>query len=390
MKVAINGAGVAGPTLAWWLAKRGHEPVMFERAPQLREGGYIIDFWGYGYDVAEAMGLLPALEPPSYHIERIISRNGQGRLTSHLDGRVFETLTDGRYLSIARSALAAEIWRACEGIETRFSTTIVGTREDPAGVDVTLSTGETERFDAVVGADGLHSAIRRQLFGSDGTAITRTGLSVAAFVLDGYPHRDELTYVTYAEPGKQIARVSLRDDQTMFLCTFQDGLLPNGDPTSEADQKQALRDIYAKSGWEVPEILARLDEVPDVYFDPVAQVRMDRWHKGRVGLIGDAAACPSLLAGEGTSLAMLEAWVLARHLDEAPTPAKAFSRTHETLARTIRAKQDSALRFSGFFAPKNQLGIWLRDKAMTLAGLPAFARMFLGPTVKQDHELSDF
>ena len=115
MKVAINGCGIAGPTLAWWMRHYGHEPVLLERSDALRTGGYLIDFWGTGYDVAEQMELLPALESRAYQMKQLRTVTAHGRTTSSIDVSVFDRITEGRYFSIARDVLSAEIFRACEG-----------------------------------------------------------------------------------------------------------------------------------------------------------------------------------------------------------------------------------------------------------------------------------
>ena len=107
MRIAINGTGVAGPTLAWWLRRYGHEPVLFEKAPELRTGGYLIDFWGVGYDVAERMGILPELVQKGYVVEALRMLDGRGRIVASLDVSTFRSLLKDRYVSIARGDLVA-------------------------------------------------------------------------------------------------------------------------------------------------------------------------------------------------------------------------------------------------------------------------------------------
>ena len=160
MRIAINGCGVAGPTVAWWLRHYGHEPVLFERANHVRSGGYLIDFWGTGYDVAERMGILPVLKPHAYRMRELRTVTASGRPTSTIDATVFDEITHGRYFSIARSDLSTEILNACDGIEARFGTGIVGIEDHGTYVDTALSNGPNERFDLVIGADGLNSEVR--------------------------------------------------------------------------------------------------------------------------------------------------------------------------------------------------------------------------------------
>ncbi|BCI91284.1 hypothetical protein NIIDMKKI_64900 [Mycobacterium kansasii] len=167
-------------------------------------------------------------------------------------------------------------------------------------------------FDLVIGADGLHSKVRGLVFGPERNYEHYLGCKVAAWVVDGYRPRDELSYVTYNIPGRQVGRFALRGGRTMFLFIFRAehdsvGVTP----------KDQLRNEFGGAGWECREILATLDDVDDLYFDVVSQIRMDSWSRDRVLLIGDAAGCISLLGGEGTGLAMTEAYVLAGELERA-------------------------------------------------------------------------
>ncbi|WDR01920.1 FAD-dependent monooxygenase [Devosia algicola] len=252
MKIAINGCGIAGPTLAWWLRRDGHEPVLLERAKQVREGGYIIDFWGTGYDVAEQMGLLPALKTRGYNMEHLLTVTAGGRTTSSINATVFDTLAEGRYFSIARSALSAGIFQACEGIETRFGTEVTQIDDRGDQVIVGLSDGTSENFDLVVGADGLHSKIRALVFGPQEQFEQRLGFHVAAFTMNGYQPRDELTVVSHTVPGRFLSRVTLRDDRTLVLMVVADEYLrkmsQDADAIRNETQKHFQRYRLGKRG----------------------------------------------------------------------------------------------------------------------------------------------
>lgn len=387
MRIAINGTGVAGPTLAWWLKRYGYEPVLFERAPALRTGGYMIDFWGVGYEIAEKMGIVPELQQKGYAIESLRVVDKAGKQIAGMSTADARALAGGRFTSIARSDIAATLYHACESVETHFNTHITGITQGETGVTAQLSNGTTESFDLVVGADGLHSQIRSLIFGPNEQLEHSLGVNVAACTVAGYRPREELTYIAHPALQKQAARVSLREDRTLFLFTFRSALADR-QPTNAADAKALLRTVFADMGWEVPAMLNWLDRTDDLYFDHVSQIRMDHWCKGRVALVGDAAACASLLAGEGTGLAMLEAYVLAGELHRAGGDhAVAFPQYETRLQPFLRKKQQSALNTIAFFAPKDRLQILLARLAISATSVPILSRFLLGQMLSDDIDL---
>lgn len=387
MKIAISGCGIAGPTLAYWLNHYGFEPVLIERAPAAREGGYIVDFWGPGFDVAARMGLVPALERDGYHFKRLRTVTSAGRTTTSVPLDKFAAMTGGRYLSIARSDLSKRILDACAGIEMRFSTSIAKVREHGNGLDLTFEDGRSERFDLLVGADGLHSNVRNKVFGGDEAYRRPMGLRIAALTLRGYRPRDEDHYVMYTRPNKQIARATLRGDRSLFLFVFNETLIE--DP--KAKPKDMLRTIFADAGWEASAILDRLDDAEDFYSDSICQIRMDRWSLGRVALLGDAAACISLLGGEGSGLGMTEAYGLAGELAQAGGDyAKAFAAYEKRLRPLLKAKQDNALRFRNFFAPPNWPVLFARDALNLLVAVPWLGQSIVARSFTSDFDLPDY
>jgi len=390
VRIAINGTGAARPTLAWWLRRYGHEPVLFENAPSLRTGGYIIDFWGVGDDVAERMGILPALFQEGYVMQALRMLGGHGRTVASLDVSTFRSLLKDRYVSIARGDLASTLYRSCQGVQTQFGQSIVGIDQRELNVRVRLSDNSEDEFDLGVGADGLHFHIRSLAFGPDVQFEHPLRCCVAAFALSGYRPRDELVYLSYTIPKRQVFRIALRDDVTSFLFVFREELL-GAQPGSLGERRDALRRVFRDMEWEVPQILARLDEVDDIYFDRVSQIRMDQWSKGRVVLIGDAAACVSLLAGEGTGLAMAEAYVLAGELHRGGDDYAAALREHEAKLRPfLVSKQQAAQRMTGFFAPKTSWGMFLRNVATSLSEKPLLAKLFLGAALRDDFRLPEY
>ena len=391
MKVAINGIGVAGPALAYWLRRWGHEPVLFEKATALRTGGYLIDFWGFGYTIAERMGILAGLRARGYEMQRMRMVDRHGREKVHVDLSPMRDALRGRFVSIARSDLARALFEACDGIPARFGVSIVGIEGDDVGSVVTLSDGTREHFDVVVGADGLHSAVRALAFGPESQFERFLGCYIAAFRIRGYPHRDELTHVSRTVRGRQVGRVSLRDDETLVLLVWRPEPAASSVPSGREEQQLAIRDAFRDTGWETRELLAAMDEAVDFYFDRVSQIQVPRWSAGSVVLLGDAAACPSLLAGEGSGLAMVEAYILAGELHRANGAASsAFATYEQRLRGFIAAKQGSAVWLRGFFAPKTALGLAVRDLAVHALALPFVGKRLLVGTLRDDFELPEY
>jgi 2-polyprenyl-6-methoxyphenol hydroxylase-like FAD-dependent oxidoreductase len=392
MRIVINGVGIAGPTLAYWLRKSGHEVLLVEEAPQLRRGGYIIDFWGLGYDLADKMGLLPLIREMGYQVREVRFVDRHGRRSGGFSADVFGRLTDGRFTSLRRSDLAAAIYCALDGrVETIFGDSLARIDDDGDRVRIGFEHAASREVDLVIGADGLHSRARQLAFGPQAEFEASLGYHVAAFEIDGYRPRDELVYVSHGVPGRQISRFAMRDDKTIFLFIFRDEYLPAASIASEQHGKEALAGAFADVGWECPQILEAMQDVSGFYFDRVSQIRMDRWTTGRTALVGDAAACISLLGGEGTGLAMAEAYVLAGELRACGSDHNAaFARYQQRMMPFLKRKQESAARFASSFAPKTGLGLTFRNLVTRLFELPFIADFLIGRELRDLIALPDY
>jgi 2-polyprenyl-6-methoxyphenol hydroxylase-like FAD-dependent oxidoreductase len=392
MRVAINGAGIAGTALAYWLVKLGHSVLLVERAPELRSGGYILNMWGIGYDAAEKMGLLPRLLELQYHIDELRMVDSQGRSRGGYPSRVLLQLAKGRMATLARDDIATSIHALLDGqVETIFGDSIATIDDDGVHVRVGFEHAREREVDLVIGADGLHSRVRQITFGPDTHFEYPMGCHVASFEVAGYRPRNDNLYVAHTAPGRYIARSPVRDDKTLFFMLLRDKYLPSTVPTNESERKAALTNAFSDMGWECPAILSALEHVDGVYFDSISQIRMETWAKGRVALVGDAAACPSLIAGEGAGFALAEAYILAGEIHKRGADLQSALASYQGRIKPYaERKQKYAEGLVPSFVPKTAPGVSARDFATLLMRLPVFPRLLMGRYFHDEMELPDY
>jgi 2-polyprenyl-6-methoxyphenol hydroxylase-like FAD-dependent oxidoreductase len=382
----ISGAGIAGPAAAWWLNAAGWRTTIVERAPALRSGGYVIDFWGLGYDLAERMGLLNSIDQVGYHMRelRVVGDHGQRRAGFGVS--VFDELTAGRFITLARTDLSRLIFEATPATETLFGDEIAALSNYPDGVEVRFHRAGARRFDLVIGADGLHSQVRRLVFGPEEQFERPLGYAVAAFEAEGYRPRDPDVYVMYGKPGRMLGRFTLHGDRSMFLFLFaHDGDLPG----NLSDQKSLVRSVFQDGAWETGAIIAALERAGELYLDAVSQIVAPSWSKGRVVLLGDAAFCVSLLAGQGSALAIVAAYVLAGELAGGDI-GNGLANYERLLRPYIELKQAGATRFAGALAPRTHFGMWFRNLVMQALGLPGVSKLAVGREITDRLSLPNY
>ena len=391
-KCLIVGAGIAGTTLAYWLQRYGFEPTLVERAPALRSEGYVIDFWGAGYEVADRMDVLPMLKELSLPINEIRLVDTRGRRCGGFGGEVLRDLAGGRFLSLLRGDLARVLYQSLHGqVRTIFGDTVTEVQQDGAGVWVEFRHAPAEQFDLVIGAGGLHSRMRNLVFGPDQRFEEFLGYYVASFAADGYPHTDPNAYVSYAAPGRQVTRYSLPDGRTIFLLVAAVEEKLDIGTHDRQSQKDWLHLQFADAGWECKDILKRLDRTDDLYFDSVSQIHMQAWSRQRTALVGDSCGCPSLLAGQGSALAMAGAYVLAGELMQAHGDYRtAFARYEDQVHPAVARKQQGAKKFARSFVPRSRLGILFRNEASRLMRWRPIARLAMKQPLMETLQLPDY
>jgi 2-polyprenyl-6-methoxyphenol hydroxylase-like FAD-dependent oxidoreductase len=341
--VLVAGASIAGPALAHWLRRRGAEVTVVERAPELRPGGQAVDARGVAKEVIRRMGLDEAV--------RAACTETAGAYTVDVDGNVLETYRadddggDG-YISeieILRGDLSEVLYDDTrDGVEYVFGDRIAELTQDADGVDVAFAGGDRRRFDLVVGADGLHSGLRAMVFGPPERFVRHLGLVLAFYSVPNEFGLDRwLFQYQHQESGRSALLRPIQDaTRAMAMFSFPADTF-DVDHRDIAAQKRLLRERIAGLGWLTPRLLPHLDDSPDFYLDQVAQVVMDRWSSGRVGLFGDAAFSSSPMSGQGTGLALVGAYLLAGELATAEwDPEVGFAAFEERMRPFVEANQE--------------------------------------------------
>jgi 2-polyprenyl-6-methoxyphenol hydroxylase-like FAD-dependent oxidoreductase len=364
--VLISGASIAGPTLAFWLDRYGFDVTVVERASAVRSGGYPIDIRGTATGVIERMGLLPQINAAHIASRALTFVDAEGKAIGTIP--IYDlTANQAADVELPRGELTTLLYGLTKTsrVRYRFEDWIEALEDDGAGVEVGFRGGERQRYDVVIGADGLHSNTRRLAFGPEAPFSRYLG---AAFNLFSVPNDLGLSHdsVVYAEPGRAAGLFAVRDSPDLFaFLIFATETPPFGTHFDKADQIQRTAAVFADGGWEVPRLLDGLRKADDLFFDTVSQIRMPSWSKGRIALVGDAAFAPSFRSGQGTSLALVGAYVLAGELATHDNPADAFAAYERITRPYVEANQALAIKGNGdLLLPRTQSELEARNRML--------------------------
>lgn len=382
LKVLICGGGIAGPALAFWLAKLGHDVAVVERSSSLRAQGQQIDIRAQAVEVCRRMGLLDTIRTKVVNEEGMRLEDVYGRsqavLLANKTGQGAQTFTSE--YEIMRGDLCRIFYDASvkAGASYRFGLTVTNFDQDDEGVTVYFSDGTTARYDLLVGADGQSSKLRHMMLSAEEEAgvIKSLGVFWAYFTIPREPTDSNVGPLCHVprrvmmlrsdNPKTTQAYLGVRTENDAVRLKLQQAI----ESRDVEQQKQAFTDLFRGAGWQSDRILRALNETTapeDFFTHEVAQVRSRTWSKGRVVLAGDAAHCPSPLSGMGTASALVGVYVLAGEISKhcgvtegGNDGVLAALQAYETTLRPFIVKiQRLVPGMTGFILPGTWLGIWV-------------------------------
>jgi 2-polyprenyl-6-methoxyphenol hydroxylase-like FAD-dependent oxidoreductase len=368
MRVLVSGASITGPVLAYWLTRYGFEVTVIERASAPRKtGGHAVDLFRPAMQAVTKVGLLDDVRAKATGTDRlVIHREGAKPVT--VDLRKVYTAVSDNHVEIMRDDLSEIFYNATRrDVEYVFADSITSISADG---DVTFERAAPRRFDVIVGADGLHSNVRALTFGPESQFSAWIGAYLSVVSVPNYLCLDGVME-TVGEVGRIVGLYSaahMDDARAVFLFRTAEPL--NYHYRDVHAQKLLLRRRFGDMGWEVPRLLAELDDTPTFYFDSITQLRLDTWSRGRVTLVGDAGYCPGPAVGGSTSLAVVGAYTLAGELAaHAPDHVAAFAAYKREIGDYVRRSRSFAIAAARKVVPAGPFDLWVILYAARLINL---------------------
>ncbi|MEV8314006.1 FAD-dependent monooxygenase [Streptomyces sp. NPDC059900] len=369
----VSGASIAGPALAYWLNRHGFAVTVVEKANALRGGGYPIDIRGTALEVVRRMGILPRLREAHIDLRRLTFLDADGSEVASINPHAVTGGVAGRDIEVRRGDLTDALHSAVrDDVEFLFDDSIAALDQSSGqGVDVTFHGGGRRTFDMVFGADGMHSRTREFLFGPEEQFHRYLGYCFAGFTMrNTFGLSDEL--LMWNTPGRAAALYAVgNSDHVHAFLNFARPQPPYDAFRNPGAQRDLVAAVFADAGWEVPGMLAALRDADDLFFDGVSQIRMPCWSSGRVALVGDAAYAPSFLTGQGSSLALVGAYMLAGSVADRDHVAGFAAYEHDTRA-FVTVNQDQVGKGDAALFPTTARALEQRNTMLrNLSAMPS-------------------
>jgi 2-polyprenyl-6-methoxyphenol hydroxylase-like FAD-dependent oxidoreductase len=338
MKILVVGAGIAGPSVCYWLKRFGFSPTLIEKSPSIRTGGQALDIRGVATDLTRKLVIYDKICDMRTQIARGVYIDTAGKVLHEEEGERAGFRQDDE-VEIVRGDLVNILMQEIADVPCHFNQSIIDIEQNKDEVIVKYQDGRVENYDLVIGTDGIYSSVRRMTFDESAYKLVNLGAYICTYSIPNFLNLSK-TEVTLEADHKLVAVNSDRDPslaQADFMFRSSHVLRDIRDVN---EQQKFLMDTYKDFGWETNQLLAYMASCNNFYFDAIAQVKMEEWTKGRVALIGDAGYCASPLSGQGNNLAMVGAYLLAGELKQAGGDyQRAFQRYNELMRPFVEVNQ---------------------------------------------------
>ncbi|WP_082594419.1 FAD-dependent monooxygenase [Sphingomonas sp. Root710] len=366
--VLVSGASISGPALGHWLTHYGINTTIVEKSSYLRGGGYPIDIRGTARDVVERMGLYEALKAKHVDSQYASFIDASGGIIAKIKPEALSGGVRGQDIEIRRGDLAEALFEATKDKVTyRFNDSIAALKEVSDGVEVTFANGDTAKYDIVIGSDGLHSHTRNLVLGIHEEFERYMGQCFAGFSVPNTFGLDRES-VACTLPARSVILNATKDSDRVhvFLCFRQEeSPFAKYELMSDADKRNLTAEKYKGiESWIIPQLVEEMKKAEDLFFDSVSQIHLPAWSKGRVALAGDAAHATSFFSGQGSSMALVSAYMLAGELATKPDYRSAFA-AYEALTRPFVELNQSLVKVGEkFLRPDTQEELDMRNEAL--------------------------
>lgn len=345
-KILVIGAGIAGPVLCYWLNKYGFSPTLVEKHPNISKGGQGLDVRGVAIDVAQKMGIYEEICKHRTKVERgqYVGIDGNLIREEHAETVGFRY---GDEVEIYRGNLIEILIKNIPSVPCLFGKYVEKIQQNDDDITVSFNDGKIEKYDLVIGNDGIHSSLRHMIFDKEDFTINNLGIDFCTFSIPNFLKLNR-TKIICENKQKLVSILSDEDIKTAVAAFMFRSFKKLKDISNQNEQKNFVRNAFHDFGWEMEKILDLMSQSDDFYFDSANQVKMNSWTKGRVALVGDAAYCPSPLSGQGNNLAFVGAYILAGEL-----------KTHQGDYIHAFSRYNSLLR--SFVDANQALGVWVSE-----------------------------
>lgn len=360
--VLISGASIAGLTMAYWMNHHNYKVTVVEIGAEPRRGGSPIDVRGEALDYANRMGILGAIKAAKLPTEGLKFMNAQNEVQGIMLVEEIGAIRPGDDTEIRRDDLVDILYKnAGSNIDYKFDNRITYLEQHADNVDVTFKDGTTDTYDFIIGADGIHSAVRKLIFGADEQFTYFLNYYFSVFEVDGSLGEKNFAHM-YNTPNNMATVYFYNNDTADTVLAFR---APHNITYNRRDidaQKKIVIDAFEGIGWKVPQLIEELKKADNFYLDQGCQIKMPSWTNGRVALIGDAGYAPAFPTGMGSTLAMQGATVLADAMAENKDHNIAFKKYNETFRPVVEKLQTTVYDGMAFILPDTEEKINARNK----------------------------